>query len=415
MVAMKKKILLSVLHAFFLLGMTWFWLNDFRVLGDEQALIKASSEFKRDVLNVEDDLPGAEELVFINVDHDLALIPRDPKGLKQGKEVITDRKLLADFFHLLNRFPDAYRYVVCDIFFEGDDAGADDALAAELARMERIIAPSHRQNGGVLEPKFDVPHALADYQSVKGAFYKWQLMEDDGLKTLPLAFYETLHGREMRKKGWFYAMDGKLCFNRMIIDLKIRESLLTGDKPRYPYFDSIETLAEGRDQPTAAIAPFIDEYFKDRIIVIGTFNRDAHATALGKMGGALILMNVYYSLAQGQHYISIGLILLLLAVYVVISYHVFFKIPVKLPLWLQDFLKTKGGKFIEKYLSILGALLLTSILCYIFFDAHINILFITLYIHVIKDIKKRGEKRLGDVDETMERAASSVDPSSRGK
>lgn len=384
---MTKKIAMSVLHAVWLLVLTWFWLNDFRVLGDEQALIKWSTVVKRVVLKVDGDLLDPNEILFINTDHDLALIDRKPNP---GKAVITDRRLLADAFRVLNRFPDAYRYIVCDIDFDGTSE-ADAALRAELAGMKRVIFPAHRGKDGAVQPDelagLKLPSALADYQSVKGTFYKWQLMSKDGAKTLPLALYERLSGKTMKKAWGLYWVDGKPCFNRMIIDLKIRPSLLNQGPEDAGYTQwTLDDLTKFEKAPESVIKPLI----RDRIIVIGALTqRDTHRTALGAMGGPLILMNVYYGLVQGQHHIAAGMIILLLATYTLISYHIFYKIPIRLSDRFQEFLKTKFGAFFAKYLSILGILTLASILCYAFWDAHINILFITVYIGILKKLQEK--------------------------
>lgn len=379
------KIILSVLHAIWLVGLTWLWLNDYRVLGDEKALIKWSAVVTRLMLGVESDLPPESELLFINVDHDVACVPR-PEGA--GRDVITDRRLLADALHVINQFPDAYRFVVCDIFLEGESE-ADGALNEELSRMDRILAPFHRDaSGKPILPAFHVGHALADYQSVDGAFYKWRLMEEQG-KTLPLVLYERLSGKEMTKRWGFYWMDGRPCLNRMIIDPKLRPALLTRENPRYPVFSSLEDLARFRDAPPEVLEKAIHPLIRDRIIVIGPLSREAHGTVLGPMGGALILMNTYYGLVQGLHMIHLGMVLLLILVYSLISYQIFWGIPFRKPEWLQRFLETKPGKFCRKYLSILGLLLLTSTLCYVGYGTHLNILFVTVYIHLLKKAEEK--------------------------
>ena len=75
------------------------WLNSSFTYGDEKLLVQWSSIFKRVILQMDED-PPKKDYLFINLAYDKTLIPRE-EGT--GKEVITDRQLLASFFEVLKK------------------------------------------------------------------------------------------------------------------------------------------------------------------------------------------------------------------------------------------------------------------------------------------------------------------------
>lgn len=382
------KWMLAVAHACLLLLMTFFWMNQNRTYGDEQALIKWSSVVKRLVFNYQSDKPDSTSLLFIDVSTDLALIPNDVTGLVPGKQVITDRHLLARVFEILSRYPDSYKYIVCDVSFE--EPSADDTLLKPVIEtLPKIIVAAHlNKEGQLLKPIFNVPYALADYTAVGGIFYKWKIMNADTLKSIPAVLYEQFSGHQLNYRYGVLIDNGHWAMNKLIVDFKIRASDLEGDHISYGYFPSLSDVDLFYQAPESVIEQnLINNMVKDRIVVIGAFNqRDTNSTVLGDMGGSLILLNVFYSLMQGKHLVKAAMVLFLFVSFFLFSYHFLFGLR-----WLSLFKPKKPfenvlANFYSKYLSELGYLLLISIVCYVIFGIHINILFLAGYCVLIKKI-----------------------------
>ena len=61
------RIFISLAHAIWMVAFTWLWLNFGPTSSDEQLLIRASTLSKRLLLDIDDDRPKRNELMFVNV------------------------------------------------------------------------------------------------------------------------------------------------------------------------------------------------------------------------------------------------------------------------------------------------------------------------------------------------------------
>ncbi|MES2828459.1 MAG: hypothetical protein V4687_09900 [Bacteroidota bacterium] len=356
------KWLISIAHAFVFLGFTAWWMNTGFTYGDEQLIIKWSSIVKRVVFQIDED-PPKKDYLFINLAYEKALIPRED-GL--GNEVITDRDKLAQFFQIVKRHQKEIKFTFCDVFLKGKSA-SDSSLQYAVTGIPNILFPTHLDDNNYLDQlDIHVPAAIADYRMVSSGFMKFKLFQSDSLPTVPVYLYEKLQGKKVNAP-----------LNSMIIDYQIRAHEVF-EQGEYP----VVTLSELLLLPEEIL---VNEFLKGRFIVMGDFNTDVHETVFGSTPGTLILLNIYLSLVDGQHKISIWWVLYLLIGYSIFSRLMLFPKP--------DEEEETRPAWVGPLLGSAGYLALFSIISYLLFNQHLQVLIVTLYINLLRFIIRNRKKK----------------------
>lgn len=343
-------------------------------------MIKWSTTIKRVFLNLDED-PHQKRFLFIDLAYDKAVIKREEGP---GTEVITDRAQLTRFFNISGKQSGAAKFIFCDVFLKGSSEW-DDSLELSVKKNKNLIFPAHRDSKGAMnKPALNVPYAIADYQSNRGnTFLKFRLFQDSSINTVPVLMYKTLNQKVISDGLFSKYDDGQPILNSIIVDYPIRTYELL-DEPEY----TLVNLSELLILPEEVI---VNEYLKDRIILMGDLQNDTHNTIFGPMAGTLILLNTYLTLEGGHHRLPWMWLIFLIVSYSLLSYRVFFahkkditasgkrkKITEKYPFLLSFF----------GYLFILGLL---SVLSYLIFGIHVNILIIAIYFNVCGLIRNLQE------------------------
>lgn len=360
------KWLLSAANAILLLVLTGYWLNSSYTYGDERLLVQWSSILKRVILNIDED-PPKEDFLFINLAYEKALIPTED-GL--GSEVITDRAKLAQFFGIIKRHQKEVKFTVCDVFLKGESEN-DSLFQANATGIKNLVFPNHHTDEGTLDQlSLEVPQALADYKMASGGFLKFKLFQDDKLSTMPVYMYEKITGRKIADSGRLYREGDNLSFNSVIIDYQIRSHEVF-EQNEYPVVNLSELLL----LPEEVI---VGDFLKNRIVMMGDFQNDVHSTIFGSMPGTLILLNAYLTLIKGYHLISWGWLVFILTGYLIFS---------RLMLFPGDSNnQVQNSKWFGPLLGSITYLSILSILSYLFFNIHIQVLILTLYITALRFI-----------------------------
>jgi hypothetical protein len=362
------KWLISGAHAILLLVLTAFWINSNYSYGDERVLVQWASILKRVALNIDQD-PPKEDYLFIDLSYEKALIPTED-GL--GTEVITDRSKLAQFFGVLKRNQKEVEFTVCDVFLQGQSEH-DSLLQENITGIKNIVFPNHHAEDGKLEHlDLEVPQAIADYQTASGGFLKFRLFQDKELSTIPVYLYEYTTGRKMDDKGIVFREGNKPSLNSVIIDYQIRSHELF-EQGEYPVVNLSELLL----LPEEVI---VNEFLKNRIILMGDFKNDVHETVFGSMPGTLILLNAYLTLLNGYHLINWGWLFFILGGYTIFSRLMLFP--------EDDNVKIKNINWLGPLLGSITYLSILSILSYLLFNIHIQVLVLTLYMTLLRFIVK---------------------------
>lgn len=364
-----KRWLIALLHGLFLFAASWVWLSSSASYGNEALLIKWASVIKRTVLQIDED-PPAKDFLFINVAHDKELIASEEF---LGKEVITDRAKLAAFFEIIKAGNNPHTFILCDVFLKGDSPN-DSVFAASVKGLNNAVFPVHfSENDSVEKPKFDLSYAIADYKTTGDAFLKFNMVQQKSLPSVPVFMYNTLDSGRIRTGKFVNTDNGWPIFNNTVIDFPIRAYEVIEAK-EYP----VVNLSELSVLPPEVV---IDEYLKNRIILIADFEHDIHATIYGNTPGTIILLNTYLMLKSEYHIVSVWWILLMIIIYTVLSYFLFFYEKKPGTGNLQ-----RRSSFLTSFFNYIIVLGIISVVSYIFFNVYVNILIFAVYLNCLSYI-----------------------------
>ncbi|MCX6160862.1 MAG: CHASE2 domain-containing protein [Ignavibacteriae bacterium] len=379
----------AFVHSLLLLTATLWLLEMNTTYGDEKFLMQWSSVIKKMLFKI-DNKPSKSELLFVNTSYDNMLIDKlDDDGFIIGNQAIVDREKLTRLFEISGRYPDKERYILCDIYFK-DPSPFDAGLNRAMMNAGKIIIPFHTADSGTAEmPLPGVNRGLVDYNIIGGSFLKYSLIQGDSIPGLPLKMYQDISGADFKRKVLLSSMNGKLSFNTVIIDFKVRPfDIIEGKSPDpYPFVN----LGEFLSLPDTVIA----ETMKNRIVLIGDLReRDMHQTYIGSMPGIMILLNIYLMLKNSENIIHPLFLLILFVSYFLISVDVFSVKNISDRKFVKKIAVTRTGKFFVKFLGYVFYLSAVSVLIYMFYDIHINILLIAIYLKFTDSVlmKLRGGK-----------------------
>lgn len=312
-----RRLFLSVANGLVMLGLVFVAMRLPYAHGDEQAVVQGLSVARRVLLKWEEK-PPKDNFLFIDTQYDIELIEAyDREGFPIGKQVITDRRLLGKLVQILNAYPDSGRFVLFDIHLLERSGAGDSLLQAQLPRTLGLLGTAIPTDTGMLRGPFRYPIAPAYYQPVGEAFYKYALTTPLGELSYPLAMLAA-HDRQRVHTTWFTVNTGNHVFFRTLVpDFAIRsyDVLQAPLEQRYKY-ETLGNLLSG-----ALTDSLVAAQLAGRTIVLGHFGAlDSHQTLYGETAGALILLNTYLSLQNGEGAISVVFILFLLLAFSGISW-----------------------------------------------------------------------------------------------
>ncbi|MDX2189548.1 MAG: hypothetical protein SFY32_06775 [Bacteroidota bacterium] len=379
-----RTIFVCSFHSFWLIFITFIWINTTFMYEDEYMLIRISSFVKRMVLHIEEK-PSRDKFLFIGVSWDKELIDKlDEDGLPIGNQAITDRNKIAKFLHVLNKNPYNHKFLVMDVFFR-DPSPYDSLLQVEFDSLKNYLVSYHKSKDGVpINPVIKVNKGLSDYENSEegllgvsaGGFAKYKLIQEDTFKTLPLLMYEKIYNKNVINGWLFDHMDDKALFPTFVVDHRIRP---------YDLFEAPDSIRYDRIYLNELIVlpdELIWELTKNRILVIGDYeDRDIHDTIYGSMPGPLILTNAFLALEAFDNVIHWPFILLLFIGFYMVSYRCFFSRNFLSGIFKIKFFKT--NKFLVNFLGYFIFFLIMSLLSFFLFDVHLSILLLAFYMEIV--------------------------------
>ena len=187
--------------------------------------------------------------------------------------------------------------------------------------------------------------------------------------------YEKLQQKKIISNWGLHWDNHKLCFNSIIIDNKIRPENVF-QKKEYPVVNLSELLILPEDV-------IVNDFIKNRIIVMGDFVSDQHQTSFGNIPGTFILLNTYLSLTKGFHIIKWSLMLYLIIALTLYARIVFFNTQNKIT----------ESKWLLRFIESVFLLSIISIGSYFLFNIAIQVLVLTVYTSFLLYIRKvKNEK-----------------------
>ena len=372
----KKRLFFVFFHTIFLLVLTILLQYTSFIREDEIDFLKSAAILKHDIFKI-DRKPWSKNVVFIDVSKDPALADDDEYGpadstLKGAQRVITDRVKLAKLFSILNKHPNEYRYVICDILFEKPGPG-DDILKPQIEKLKNTILSAIWDKDKLVRPVFKVTSAVVNYTALnKSVFTKIPIFYKDSLKSLPAQLYEKTTPNTFTKRKYLTLLNGAPTFNTVIPEFYYRPLDMvppTGGVKANTFYLG-ELLAD----------PDCFSVLKNKFIVIGDFVNDVHVTYLGKMPGTLILWNSFLTLYEHQVTISFRWLLMLFAFYFFINYWIIIHPDKKLKDVHQKIRVPFLSKFLINYISYIGVLILINTFSYFYFGTFVSLFYIATYL-----------------------------------
>ncbi|MCB0637798.1 MAG: hypothetical protein KDC54_14310, partial [Lewinella sp.] len=261
----------------------------------------------------------------------------------------------------------------------------DSLLQAAIDRFPFPLVGARRlrADGTVSTVQLRLPTGIANYLSTDNEFMKYPLFLGDTLPTLPLVAYGMVYGKAYEQHWYGPTVDGRWSLPKPIIDFKIRPLDLS---------DGVENLERPYDLRAMGTLLFewtfwdpadIQSLLKGKLLVIGDYTDDTHSTVFGSVPGPLVVHNTFLTLAKGENLIRPGWLLLLFAWYAWMSWRIFREeASGKRSSWWQGG-QTAVGRILADSLDDTFFLALATVLSYLLFNIHINILILLIYLKVM--------------------------------
>lgn len=323
---LRKKIGPFLLAAFMLI-MVYFFSNIKYTFSSETQILKWVSAIRVLLANRQPD-ELQENYVLINVGYDKMLVDsvRDENYLIAGNTDITDRQKLIELLELL-KVNNNYKYLMIDVDLTRQYKTIyDDSLFNILSTMDRIAIGIEGDNANDIYDKRIKD--LCFPTNYRQTFLESNMLKSpllfDGRPSLSLKVYQDITEREIKKRlGLFYSDGFSLSRRTIYPELYFTESpdrISSKGKTvtiNLLYYNLGSRILKKYKSPNRAKA-----FFKDKIIVVGTFNKDSydrHDTYAGEMSGALIEVNELQSLLKGNHRVSFWVFLLFFSIFFILS------------------------------------------------------------------------------------------------
>ncbi|MEZ5103509.1 MAG: CHASE2 domain-containing protein [Draconibacterium sp.] len=256
------------------------------------------------------------DLIFINTSYDNALVDNyDKKHTRLGNVPVTNREHLIQFLGYLKTHPNQ-KYVLCDVFFE--HKSIHDSLLEQVLRQPNLVIPYRKDSGDSVFNSDSINYGEARIYLYNDTFFKYKLFNSKKkVNSIPLKMYEDLYKANIERGILWSKINGSIVLNDFIPKFYITNYEL----------ENLEINANIHYLQDVVTYPgfIIDDMVKDKIVVIADlFENDKFPTIVGKMPGALIMLNVYFSLVNMENKIGLAFMVYLFLILWFVSYLVFY-------------------------------------------------------------------------------------------
>ena len=400
-IKLEKGLLIGTfLHGTLLLILTFYWLSLPNIYSDEAFFIKWTSLIKKSVFQI-DPKPNPSEVLFIDISSNKAVVPIQNEFDELSdwhRKVIVDRHHLGRLLEVIEPYKDRVKHVFMDVLFE--EKSPHDSFFIQKAsafKDKLLISARIDKQGNYHPPLIDVPSAVSTYETSQGLFLKYRLKFQDSLSTGPLTLLQRLDGAQVERKYGVNWVNGALALPTPIVDLKVRpkdfqiSNTLNSETFAVHKLGTLLELAEFMD------ATDIEDFFVDKLIILGDFDNQTHNTVFGSMSGPLIFYNSYLTLKGDAYLVKMGWVLFMLVCYWFLSHVCFGGVKIK---WNYRFFKPQK-EWLEETINESIILVVITVLSYALFGIHINILIIIVYLTVVTYLwqlltKKKQPKKATD-------------------
>lgn len=392
-----KTITISAVHALLLAFFTLVWMNLSWEFGDEVIVARINQIARYEIFNPANQVVEKfkKDLLLVNTSYDKTLIDyEDDFGV--GNKPVTDRKKLADFFHVVNQAEQRPTLVVVDIIFD-NPSPADSLLQLQLEKIDNLVISSELdKEGKPIRPWPDLNFALAQYETTTGTFLKYNLVSDT-IHYLPTAMYRETQGTNFREWAGVVRSSPGWWMNSFIVDLPVRKA----------HIDNGEVLIWNLGEALSFPPEDVKALVSGKIIIVGDIHEyDIHQTLLGQQPGPLIVANAYLGMLQGIPRIKLMDGFLIFLLYFISTIYVLQWRRHKERLMIIPG-RIKVGKFALKYLTYILIFSLYSIFLYLLTSRHFQLLIFGLYFNLFEYLVDRYWP--APAEQTLIREVSNVD------
>lgn len=381
----RRKWFFLVVNTLVMVLLTFLWMNQPRTYGDEAFFVKWLTITKRTILNI-DDKPPYKDFLFVDVSESKTLLPLTPDSSRVS--IISDRKKLAELCDFVGNNNSDIRLLVCDVLFN-DTTVHDKNLENAAKRLgKKFLGVNEIEDGSVIEPIIDIPHATSSIYVEDGTIIKYPILLENKFETVPAEMLHLLDNQQITAFPPIAKISEMgYSLGSPILELSVRENDFIQKNNTDSVFVKIGlgemvNLIRLLKNNKEAEKQLFNQYFKNKIILIGDFENDRHNTVYGSMSGTLIILNAYLTLKHGKSLISIGLLLFLLFGFGIISYTFFIDNTIRIRGLALNFLEHQRGiiRFVYYYGLFLTGM---TIIVYYVFGIHVGIFFHLLYLKII--------------------------------
>ena len=404
---MIKKILVSLGCGILILFINWLYQNYDFSLSAEDAFLKKIFLLK-DKIHASTSHCDAD-ILFINTGKDLALVD---DSLDYGNVAVSNREKIYKLVHYIDTTAKKPRFTVLDIQFYypySVNPTIDSLMAVELNHNNKILIPVMSDHqGGYKKPLYGSSFAYAEYRTYGPLFNKFRILNQSKTLSIPVFTHQALNHVSYKDHFFYATMNGRLCLSSIwpsyyiknsdvitetsqlsdTVRIKSQINHTTGQpKIKTGFFNIGEMLLDMEANPAS-----YTDFFNDRLIIIGNFEEDIHATPVGKMFGSVLLANIYLSLLNGQHLVSLWFFLTLLIVFSLLSYLALFGKMPEIKFNFRFLFSSYLVKFIRSYVSYFGCLFLLSILVIFIFNVQVGLFLPSLMFTGVEYVRHKKYK-----------------------
>ena len=285
-----KRCILAVLISIFVLFTNYTICNTSFPLPGEMTILRNWDIIKEFCGKRKGDYPDNISLINVAYDKELVVLENKETHDTLGETAITNRRKLLEFLNIAKE-ANNYKYIFLDVNFEkGYISESDSALFKTIIEMDRIVIPKH-EGQKLQDDRLYAKAAISDYTVTReeNNFCRFQFIHNGG-ESVPLKMYEDIYNKGIHKSGPLYFSNNWLCRNGITLKLPF-----TIPEDYSQKSISLPNLGENTLKYGSA------DDIEDKIIIIGDFENDMHDTYVGKQPGAIIILNAFHALVQGDH------------------------------------------------------------------------------------------------------------------
>jgi hypothetical protein len=402
-----KKISLALLSGLAILFINWKYQNFDYTLSLEDAFFKKIFLIKDKIYSPPP--KNTTHFVFINTGKDLSLVE---DSVEYGNVAISDRTKIAQLLKFINTVNSKPLYTVLDIQFYYPftiDPAVDSVMQSELDKNNDILIPILKNGKGqYMRPLYNTNYGYSDYTTYGPTVNKFRIMKREQVKSIPIILHEKINGARYEDNMIFPTCNDSLCLSAIWPSYFLKD----GDLVKSTSAQDIHTISIKNTR--ASINNIPTEYynlgellfdleaspenyataFANKIVIVGNFEEDVHVTPVGKVTGPVILSDIYLSLLNRQHMVSIWMILLMWLVFSALSYVAWFHKMPEIKLNFKFLFSSYLTKFLKGYISYFGAMFVLSLLVLILFGVQVGLFLPSLIYTGIEYVKGKKYKEI---------------------